>query len=93
MKEEISVLLPVFNDAKYIKRAVNSVLVNSYSNFEIIVVNDGSNDSSLEIINSIKDERINFFFEISKSLFGTTDLSAKKFSQSFLSLSEILLLN
>ena len=54
MKEEISVLLPVFNDAKYIKRAVNSVLVNSYSNFEIIVVNDGSTDSSLEIINSIK---------------------------------------
>ena len=35
MKEQISVLLPVFNDAKFIKRAVNSVLVNSYSNYEL----------------------------------------------------------
>ena len=35
MKEEISVLLPVFNDAKYIKRAINSVLINSYSNYDL----------------------------------------------------------
>lgn len=55
---KISVILPVFNEEKYIKDAVSSVLNQSFDDFELIVVNDGSTDSTLDIIESVDDNRI-----------------------------------
>ena len=54
----ISVVLPVYNCELYIKEAVLSILNQSYTKFELIVVNDGSTDSTLEILNSFADERL-----------------------------------
>jgi glycosyltransferase involved in cell wall biosynthesis len=45
----VSVLLPVYNSEKYIHNAIQSVLNQTFKNFELIVLNDGSSDSSLEI--------------------------------------------
>ncbi|WP_054658562.1 glycosyltransferase [Apilactobacillus ozensis] len=50
----ISVIIPAFNEEKLIKRTIMSVIDNSYENKEIIVVNDGSTDSTLEALNEIK---------------------------------------
>lgn len=60
MEELISVIIPVYNTEKYIKRCIESVLIQSYHKIEIIIVNDGSEDKSLEICEyfSKKDERI-----------------------------------
>lgn len=55
---KISVILPVFNGEKYIKKAIESVLDQSLADFELIVVNDGSTDNTLKIVNSFDDERI-----------------------------------
>ncbi len=55
-----SVVIPCFNSSQYIERCVNSVLAQDYDDFELIVVNDGSTDNTLEIlkaydeVNSIK---------------------------------------
>ena len=59
----ISVIIPLYNKSKYIKRAVESILNQSFQNFEIIIVNDGSSDDSLEIVSemSLNDERILVF--------------------------------
>ena len=46
----LSVVMSVFNAEKYIQEAIKSVLNQTYSNFEFIIINDGSNDKSLEII-------------------------------------------
>ena len=46
----ISVVLPVYNGEKTIQLCVDSMLVQDFKNFELVIVNDGSRDNSLEII-------------------------------------------
>lgn len=56
----ISIVIPVYNSEKYLKRCIESVLKQTYTNFELILVNDGSTDKSLEICTKYKnnDNRI-----------------------------------
>jgi glycosyltransferase involved in cell wall biosynthesis len=60
-KNLISVLLPVYNAENTIKDCITSLLNQTYSNIEIIIVNDASFDNSEEIILSYKDNRIKYF--------------------------------
>ncbi|WP_405306650.1 glycosyltransferase family 2 protein [Methanobrevibacter sp.] len=55
---KISVILPAFNSQKYIKKSVESVLAQTMGDFELIIVNDGSTDNTLDAINSFSDDRI-----------------------------------
>lgn len=55
---KISVILPVFNEEKYIGKAIESVLNQTFTDFELIIVNDGSGDATLDIIKSFNDSRI-----------------------------------
>lgn len=59
----VSIIIPVFNVEKYISRCLKSVLSQSYKNFEIILVDDGSTDSSLKVCTEIAntDQRIHFY--------------------------------
>jgi glycosyltransferase involved in cell wall biosynthesis len=54
----ISVVMPVFNTEPYIKEAVDSILNQSFSDFEFIIVDDLSTDNSMQIVDSIIDNRI-----------------------------------
>lgn len=54
----ISVVMPVFNAADYLRETIESVLNQTYSNFEFLIFNDGSKDNSLVIIKSYDDPRI-----------------------------------
>jgi len=56
----ISVIMPVYNAEKYLDEAIQSILNQTYKDFEFIIINDGSKDKSLEIIEKYKneDERI-----------------------------------
>ena len=58
MKPEISVIIPLYNKENIINQCVDSILSQSFENFELIIVNDGSTDNSLEIVKSIHDDRI-----------------------------------
>jgi glycosyltransferase involved in cell wall biosynthesis len=78
VKEKISILLPLYNDELYIKKAIQSVFANSYKNFELVVINDGSNDNSLEIVKSINDERLKIYTKSNTGLIDTLNYGLTK---------------
>lgn len=57
----ISVILPVYNGEKFLKAAIDSVLQQTYTNFEFIIINDGSKDNSEKICTSYTDSRIRYY--------------------------------
>lgn len=54
----ISVLMPVYNGEKFLKESIDSILNQTYDNFEFIIINDGSTDATEEIVFSYSDNRI-----------------------------------
>lgn len=54
----VSVIIPVYNAEKYIVECIDSVLTQTHTNLEVIIVNDGSTDHTLHLINLYKDERL-----------------------------------
>lgn len=55
----ISIILNVYNGEKYIKRCVESVLAQTYQNFELLIIDDGSTDSTAKIIDSYPPHAVN----------------------------------
>jgi len=56
----VTVLMPVYNAEEYVKQAIESILLQTYSNFELLIIDDASTDASVEAIHSLKDDRIRF---------------------------------
>lgn len=76
MSKLVSVIIPVYNGEKYIRNAINSVLNQTYRNFEIVVADDGSIDNTVEILKEYGD-KIRW-----KSQENKGPASAKKFGTS-----------
>ena len=62
----ISIIIPVYNTAKYLQRCLDSVCNQTYSNIEVLCIDDGSSDNSLQILNEYanKDSRIKVYTQI-----------------------------
>lgn len=68
---KFSIIIPIYNSEKYISKCIESVLNQTYSNFELLLIDDGSTDKSMEIINKYKnDPRVKVF---SKKNSGVSD--------------------
>lgn len=65
---EISVLISVFNGENFISDTIQSVLNQTFDEFEIIIIDDGSTDSTKTVIDSFKDDRIKYHFQENKGL-------------------------
>ncbi len=70
----ISVILPVYNAQPFLKEAIESILNQSYSNFEFIIINDGSTDDSEKTILQFNDSRIKYFYQQNKGLGATLNI-------------------
>lgn len=68
---DISVILPVYNGADYVKSSIQSILDQTYSKFELIIINDGSTDSSEREIYNISDPRIRYVKQENQGLANT----------------------
>ena len=75
---KISILLPVYNDENYITEAISSVLYNSYKDFELVIINDGSNDKTLEKIHEFNDSRIKLFSKPNTGLIDSLNYGIDK---------------
>ncbi|MDH3974331.1 MAG: glycosyltransferase [Deltaproteobacteria bacterium] len=83
---EISIIMSVYNGERWLSESIDSVLNQSYNNFELIVIDDGSTDKSVNILNHymIKDKRIRVFHNkqnigLTRSLNRGLELSQGKF--------------
>ncbi len=58
---DVSVIMPVFNGERYVGQAISSVLEQSYRNFELVIIDDGSRDSTKRRVERFRDDRIRFY--------------------------------
>ena len=58
MQDKVSIIVPVYNAQNYIEKTVNSVLEQDYENWELLLVENGSSDNSVEVMKRYDDSRI-----------------------------------
>ena len=54
MKNDISILIPVYNSEKYLENSINSIINQTHKEWKIIAINDGSTDNSAQILKKFK---------------------------------------
>ena len=59
----ISIVMCVYNGSKYISESIKSALNQSFKNFELIIINDGSTDTTEKIVKSFNDRRIRYYYQ------------------------------
>jgi glycosyltransferase involved in cell wall biosynthesis len=79
-----SIIIPLYNKDKFILRAVNSILNQSYQFYEIIVIDDGSTDNSYKIIDSIESPKLKKFQQTNKGVSVARNKGAEKANFDFL---------
>jgi len=73
----VSVLLCVYNEEKYILKSINSILEQTYTNWELIIIDDGSTDSTSDILLSLTDPRIYVLRQNNMGLTRSLNTAAK----------------
>ena len=68
---KISVIIPLFNKGFIISETLESVLAQTFTDFEIVIVNDGSTDDSFEIVSQYSDDRIRLYNQENKGVSKT----------------------
>lgn len=81
---DISVIIPVYNAEKFILAAVESVLSQECVSIELIIIDDGSSDSSGEIIRSINDDRIKYFKQENGGIVSALNFAISKVHSKFI---------
>ena len=67
MGKKLSILIPVYNGEKYLRECIDSILNQTYKNIEIVIIDDGSTDSSLSIIQEYTENNSNIIFSSQKN--------------------------
>ncbi len=83
--KSVSVIIPAYNAQDFLRRAIESVLVQTYRDFEIIVVDDGSTDQSEEIVSSFGD-RVRYIWQENRGLGGARNTGIRASQAEFIGL-------
>ena len=82
----ISVIIPLFNKEQFIKKTLLSVLNQTFSDFEILLINDGSTDKSVEVVNSFDDNRIILYTTKNKGVSHARNFAISKANSDLIAL-------
>ena len=59
---DVDIILPNYNNGKYLKETINSIIAQTYENWKLFIIDDNSQDNSKEIIGNYKNEKINIVY-------------------------------
>ena len=59
----VSLVMPLYNHEKFVERAINSIVNQTYQNWELLIIDDGSTDGSRDIVHSFIDKRISYTYQ------------------------------
>lgn len=82
MEPVISIIVPVYNTSKYLDRCISSLLSQSFKNFEVILVDDGSTDNSAEVCRRYVNEKVKLYSKQNGGLFDARNFGIKHMSES-----------
>lgn len=80
----VSIILPCYNGARWINNSIKSILNQTFKNFELIIIDDGSKDNSKDIINKYQDSRIRYIFQNNKGFSASINRGIKESSGDFI---------
>ncbi|MFM7901859.1 MAG: glycosyltransferase family 2 protein, partial [Bacteroidota bacterium] len=84
-RPRIGILMPVYNVAPYLRKSIQSILDQTYRDFELLIIDDCSNDATIEIINSFQDDRIKLIRnEINKGLVYGLNLGLQELQNDYI---------
>lgn len=81
---KVSVIVPIYNSEKYLKRCIDSLINQTLEDMEFILINDGSNDSCDDIIKSYNDKRIKYFKRTNHGIGATRNFGIDKAKGEFI---------
>lgn len=64
----VTILMSVYNAARYLGKAIDSILNQTFTDFEFVIINDGSTDGSREILDAVRDRRVRLFHTVNRGL-------------------------
>ena len=85
---KLSIIIPLYNKSEYIRKAVDSVLQQSFNDFELIIVNDGSTDDSLEKVKQYSDSRIHIIDQKNTGVSTARNNGVKKAKHDLVAISD-----
>lgn len=77
MEPLVSIIMPVFNAVRYIGPAIESVIQQTYQNWELLIVDDGSTDGSKDVIARFSEPRIRYFFQPNKGVSSARNIGLR----------------
>lgn len=84
MNTLVSIIMPVFNGEKHIVKAIDSVFNQTHRNWELLIINDGSTDTTPNILNTYQDKRIKIFHQDNKGVSSARNTGLKHMKGTYL---------
>jgi glycosyltransferase involved in cell wall biosynthesis len=81
---KVSVIIPAYNQGRFLANAIESVLDQTWQDFELVVVDDGSTDNSAEVANSILDQRVYYIYQDNLGLAGARNTGIRNSAGEYL---------